>query len=506
MMSSQNPEFSKLRTALWPIQNKELKKFLPMGMLMFFCLFNYTILRNTKDALIITAPACGAEVITFLKPCVMVCAVLFFFGYTQLSNNLNRENLFYACLIPFLIFFGAFAFIIYPHTQLLHPPLESVAVLRETYPHFKWIISLYGVWSYAIFYILAELWGVVVVSLLFWQFANEITRTNEAKRFYSFFGLMGNFSLIIAGTSVEWLAGLNKNRASDADAWGMSLTYMMIAVVTVCVAILLIYWWMNRYVLTDPLYYAGAESVKKTKDDNRPKLSFRESLGYIFSSKYLGLMAILLLSFGISMNLMDVTWKSQLKAYLPNSNDYFEFMGRFSYCTGIATIVLILITKGIIRRFGWFAGAIITPIMVLVTSAAFFAFVLLQDNLDGIAAFLGVTSLLMAVIIGAIQNILSKGTKYSLFDPTKEMAYIPLEQELKVKGKAAVDVIGGRLGKSGGGMIQFILLTLTTGSQLSIAPYLFGIIAFVSLSWICAVKSLSKLYAAKLAEQKNVTL
>ncbi|MBI2707052.1 MAG: NTP/NDP exchange transporter [Proteobacteria bacterium] len=494
--SFQDPPFSKLRASIFPIQNSELKKFLPMALMMFLILFNYTLLRNTKDTLVVTAPGSGAEIISFIKILDIPCAILFFFIYAKLSNILSRPALFYTCLIPFLVFFCVFAFFLYPNKDLLHPSLESVLALQATYPHLKWFISLYGIWSFALFYILAEFWGSIVISLLFWQFANEITRTGEAKRFYVFFPLLGNLALVSTGALGKWVSEASRCSA-DGDPWSSMLTYTVTAVIIAGIAILLIYAWMDKYVLTDPLYYD--EAGRKNKKD-KPKLSLKESIAYLFSSKYLGFITVLLLSYGIVSNFIDVAWKGQVQAYFPNSHDYFEFMCRFSFWTGIMTIVLVFMTKGIVRRFGWFAGAIITPTVLLISSLLFFSLVLFKESLEGVVALLGVTSLYLAVMVGAVQNIFNKAAKYSLFDPTKEMAYIPLDQELKVKGKAAVDVIGGRLGKSSGGFIQSFLLVLTAGSLTTIAPYLLGILLIVILAWMGSANGLSKLYNAKVKQ------
>lgn len=49
-----------------------------------------------------------------LRVCVCVAIV-------QLSNVLSNEALFYTCIIPFIAFFGSFAFIMYPLRDQLHP-------------------------------------------------------------------------------------------------------------------------------------------------------------------------------------------------------------------------------------------------------------------------------------------------------------------------------------------------------------------------------------------------
>lgn len=101
----------------------------------------------------------------------------------------------------------------------------------------------------------------------------------------------------------------------------------------------------------------------------------------------------------------------------------------------------------------------------------------------------------MAVFFGSVQNCFSKAAKYSLFDTTKEMSFIPLSSDHKLKGKAAIDGIGSRLGKSGGSIIhQGLLLIFSTLS--ASAPYVAAILLGVIALWMVAVRSLGRQFAA----------
>jgi AAA family ATP:ADP antiporter len=159
------------------------------------------------------------------------------------------------------------------------------------------------------------------------------------------------------------------------------------------------------------------------------------------------------------MSLTTISSPSQINQMaFPNPNDYSAFMGNFSSAMGTVTLFMMLIGRTIFQKFGWRTAAMVTPTMIGCTGLAFFLLNIFSGSMTPIANVLGTTPLMIAVLIGAIQNILSKSSKYSLFDPCKEMAYIPLDQESKTKGKAAIDVVGNPLGKSGGALIQQILI------------------------------------------------
>lgn len=508
-------EFGPIRKMLWPIHNYELKKFLPLGLIMFCILFNYTLLRDTKDTLVVNAS--GASAITFLKLyCVTPCAILFVILYAKLTNALKREYVFYTVVTPFLIFFGLFGFLIYPNLDVLHPSQELINSLSASYPRLSGFIDIFAYWSYSLFYVLAEIWGSAMLALMFWQFANQIVRIKESKRFYGLFVVIGNVALVLSGIVVTFCSESIKDffpGFTHEQVWGISLKWLMGSVVVMGILAMGLYRWMHTNVLTDPRYYDSDEAAVGSAKKKKKKPGLAESFKIIISSPELGLIAMLIMAYGVTINLVEVQWKEQLKLFFAgDKGGYNGFMGQYSFWTGIITIIFSLfIGSNILRLVSWFKAAVITPVFILLGGGLFFCFILsssslvmLKDFVQNMLLSIGTNPIAAATFLGAGIIIMSKSIKYALFDPTKEMAYMPLDDELKTKGKAAVDVIGGRAGKAGGAFVQNMLfLAFATKDAIAIAPIAFGVFAVVCLLWVFSVKLLSKKVNAAV-EKRNL--
>lgn len=461
------------KAVVWPIYPSELKKFLPMALMLMCILFNYSVLRGTKDSLVVTSM--GAEAIPTLKLWfVLPGAVLFMLAYSKLSSAFSKNAVFYIIVSFFMAYFLLFAAVLYPCNEILSLNFQGI----ESKFLKNLLIPVEG-WVFSSFYVMSELWGSAMVSLMFWRFANDVTPLKQSKRFYSMFGFIANISLVFSGTILNTVKNV----------------YVITGLAAVfCLVIIFIYYWLNTYVLTDPQFF-NPDEVKKPK--KKVKLSLGESMKYIFTSKYLGFIVLLVVCYGVSINLVEVMWKGQAKLLYPTDAEFRGFMGNLQIWTGIATIIFMLIGANILRTCSWFTSAIVTPAMILVTGVIFFCCIIFKDDLTPMVNHAGFSILGIITSVGLLQNVLGKGVKYSLFDATKEMSYIPLDDELKSKGKAAVDVIGGRAGKSGGALVQFLLLNVIfVGSSLvQLAPIITLVFVGILLLWFFAVSGLSKEFA-----------
>lgn len=468
-------------------------------LLIFFLLtFDYNILRTMKDALVVTAKSSGAEVIPFIKVWVMFPgALLMTFIFTRLSNKLTRESVFYVMMSVFLLYFLIFAFVLYPLRDFLHPNATADSLQTLLPLGFKGMIAMFRNWTFTTFYAMSELWGNIILLVLFWGFANQVTRINEAKRFYGLFGIGVNISGVAAGQASVYLCSqtFNPSLPFGTDAWEQSMVMLVSLVLVTGLLAIALFRWMNKVVLTDPRYYEPKAVLQEGEVKGR--LSLRDSFRYLIRSKYLLSLALIVISYNLVINLVEVVWKHQVKELYPSPSDFNWYMNQITTLTGVvATLTALFISGNSIRKCGWTFTAMLTPAILLITSIGFFSFFLLKQHIaDGFLPLLGATPLAIVVFFGSAQNILSRSAKYTVFDSTKEMAYVPLSAECKTKGKAVIDGVCSRLGKSGGSVIhQSLLLTFSTisASSIYVAGFLFAII----LIWMVAVHMLGKQFSS----------
>jgi AAA family ATP:ADP antiporter len=481
--SGRSLSWKRVRETVFPVYGHELTKFLLIGSIKFFIIAALVLTRDTKDTLVVTQ--CGAEAIAFLKIYgVLPAATAYIALYSKLSNLFGKKALFYVTCIPFFVFFGIFDFLIYPHAAMLHPSLNTVQKLLGVVPGSSGGLTIFANilsnWTSALFYILAEIYSSVSVGLLFWQFANDVVPVDQAKRFYPLFAQMSGLAPVVAGQYVV-------RYTSQAANFQSSMHRLTAAITLSGIMICFFYRTCTSYIERTEgkkLNESQPSSTKKKK----VKPSMMESAKFLANSQYLRLIATLVLGYGLSINFTEIMWKSLVKRQYPNALDYQRFMGNFSTVVGAATCIVIFFGVHVIRILGWRVGAMATPGIMSIIAVPFFASILM--GLDSPAR------LQTAVVCGTILSLVSKTAKYALFDPTTQMSYIPLDDESKVKGKAAIDVLGSRIGKSGGSLIQQGLVILF-GNIIQAAPVVSVIYYGVLLTWLGAANKLSGLFHAQ---------
>ena len=170
----------------------------------------------------------GAEQIPYLTVyAVLPMSLLFVSLFTKLSQRWGREKLFYAAIGTFISFFVLFTIVLYPMRSVLHPVDLSVQLLKWLPSGLRGGIAVFTNWTYSLFYVFSELWGDVVLSLLFWGLANETTSLHDAAIIYPLLGIGANVAQASSGFMMKWVTG-----SGNFISWDAKLRFLMTVVLT----------------------------------------------------------------------------------------------------------------------------------------------------------------------------------------------------------------------------------------------------------------------------------
>jgi len=162
----------------------------------------------------------------------------------------------------------------------------------------------------------------------------------------------------------------------------------------------------------------------------------------------------------------------------------------------------------VFQFLGWRVAAAATPAVMLAAGGAFFGLSLAGAGVLGPVAADAASSAVAAatggriasaaaagVAAGAVTQVFARASKFSLFDPAKEMVYIEMDPDEKAAGKAAVDLVGSQVGKSGASWVTQALL-LAFGSLQAGMGVIAGVYGVVIVAWLRAVGGLGRMMEA----------
>jgi len=524
----QDKKFNSLRAFFWPIYAHELKKIIPMFALFFLISFVYHLLRCLKIAVAIKAPGSGAEIIPFLKVWfVLPAAFIFSFIYAKLAKKYDRVTVFNRCLSIFVIFFIIFTFILFPcreqlELNFLEHFLESfIKNLLPPCLH-GFVAGLHGLtltfkyWPLSLFYVFAEMWSIMVLSVLFWAFCNEITKVNEAKRFYAFIALGANCAAIFSGETVRRLSLTTTYSWIPYGSTAAEQTVFLFMMTAIVLSILIIglFYWLNQQpfvksngantiCMNGSTNYSELVSPEKQKT-SKLNLSWKEKLSFLTKTPELGYLTLIVLAYNVVANLADTVWCYQLDIRFTDSAQLVENLGKLDMMIGFTTVTFALFGfSNVIRKFGWKTAAITTPIIWGITTAIAFTALSMEGNIvhSGLFFFFHFPLHELIINVFMLQMCLGKATKYTFFDQSKEIAFIPLTPSQQRNGKAVIDGITSRFGKSGSSIFVQVLLLIFSGEIARIIPYVGAMIFGMLLVWLYATNKLSKVLDTKIYKE-----
>jgi len=315
---------------------------------------------------------------------------------------------------------------------------------------FRTILGQNSTFAAVAFYIFVDIFSVVLVEQ-FWSLTDSINGTEEGKQSFWFVGTGGLAGGVAGGLLASFLVENTPLTTPD-------LLYAC--------AILLI----ATFLLNVMMWRAGMyEEVKSETQAHADKGDLRA----LFKNRYLILIATVLCLSQLAQPIVEYQFISVVEQAYTELDERTAFIGKFFSVMGLVSVGINLVLTPVIHRYlGIFAGLVVQPLMISISSFGFFLH----------------TTLNMAVIM----KISDRGLSYSINRASKELLYIPVDPVQTYQAKAWIDMLGYRLFKVlGSGLIlmatQWLPVRLDIG-ELSFLTFV------ICVLWVMTIGLLAQSY------------
>lgn len=435
---------------------------------------NFTVLRSIRSTLAVVDLGSGAHTLPLFELFgTMPAAFLMTWGLASLMNRFSIEKVFLLTLSIFLGFFGVFATLIYPF-------LPALKVSGEVGNSIVQVCTM-------LFYVMSELWKPALAIILLWGLINQYCPVLEAKKLYAPLMLGGSLGSMLASPLISMCTSekIWKWLPLSSTHWTHSFNFMMVLLVLIGIISGIFYYQLWKI-------FTCNSQKNEIINDKTEDISLTESLSVCTKSKQLRLLSWMVIADYIAYSLGEVIFLEVLKLQFPFPSDYCNYMGYLGLGSGLLTFISsLLITPFVLQHCRWVVASLVTPICLLITEGLFFFFVRGKSLSSSWFGWNETEWVAVVVLLGSIQYCVCRGAKYTFFDASKEVAFVLMPDNERMKGKLIIDGLCARLGRGSASMMSIILIKVSGGVIASSLAT--GIIAIgLGVSWVISTCKLGK--------------
>lgn len=426
-------------------------------LLLFLCFFliaaPHTIIKALRYADILTKIGTGALPLAYLLSAVITGLAVF--SHSRIHRKVSSQLMITASLVFFIV------------TGVL------LNFLLMTNYGGKSVFLSYFFW----------VWATVLTIVLitqFWSIINDVFNIREAKRLIGFCGSGGILGGAVGGLLAKFLTQANLANLLLPLACGLLFICLFIVRAIFVIG-------QKKLSKVPP---AASEKVSSEV----PKAGFKDTFDAVRKNKYLVLISVLVIITVIVTTFIDFQFSSAVNEKYDSKEAQQAFFGLFY--AGLLTFSFFLslfITSNIFRNFRVRVPLLLSPVVLLLISVG--------------SLFMPFTIILAVLIKGGEESL-----GFSLNQPVREILYIPVASNMKVKVKPFIDMFISRFAKVLAAII-LLIYALTLGQEvnnysptlnISFSKDLFYVITAFLIFWVLIGLSVGKEHNRILREKIQV--